>query len=272
MNKIVVSFVISLTALVGLFMIAESAQASGAPVVGDADCSGSVNARDAQFVLRSSVGLPVAGGNSARTAECLSLGDADCDATLSSRDAMLILRFAVGKAVPSTGNCVIGQAVPDFEEGKDVVSEQPLLDNTGKQIGTVVVTREVAVASGISVSPSSVTAAAADYYWSCRSEVYAKNSVGMKVFTLRHYQGYRYNGSRVTVMYAPYMTSSTMPGWSMHDPSTVGPTNYGTVGTSQSSATYKYLNVPWIGSVQSYRVTAGTYVYGTGRCYPWGAW
>lgn len=272
MNKLMI-IMASLAALVGLFMISDSAaRAADQPIIGDADCSGQINSRDGVLVMRAAVGRPVQGADSEKAAECLSLGDTDCDGSLDSADAMRILRFAVGKSLPSVGNCVIGQSVPDFEEGRDVLSEEPLFDDGGRQIATVVVVGETAVASGVSLAPNAVTALAADYYWSCMSEVYAKNAVGMKVWTLRHYQPWRYDGSRVTVMYTPYMTSSTGPGWSMHDPVTSGPNNYGWVGTSSSSATFKYMNMPWVGSLQSYRVTAGTYVYGNGSCYRWAAW
>lgn len=273
MMKKIVTIMAGLAILAGLFMISDSAaRAAEGPIIGDADCSGEVNTRDAQLVLRGAVGQPVVGADPVRSADCLSLGDVDCSATLDPRDALLILRFDAGKKTLTAGNCVIGQPVPDLEEGKSVVSEEPILDDAGRQVGTVVVTGEKVVASGIQMSPNAVTTAAYTYYWSCRSEVYAKNAVGMKMFSLRHYQAYEYNGYWLTRLYPPTMGSSTMPGWSMHDPVTSGITNWGTMATSQSSATFKYLNVPWVGSVQSYRVTAGVYVYGSGRCYPWGSW
>ena len=236
------------------------------PLLGDADCSGEVTIKDAFLVMRSAASLPMIGEDNVEAIECLSLGDVDCDTTLSMRDVMAILRFDVGKSPSSVrNNCVIGQSPPDLEQGKRVIAEKPLIVD-GKRIGTLV--RTVEVESNFRVG---ITATARSSYKSCYSEVYAKNTFGMKVFMLRHYQPFTYTGWSVD-MYQPYKVASTLPGWSMHNAYTTRAYDLGWIGYSYSGATFKYMNLPWFGSLQSHSVVAGLYVYGNGYCYPWCSW
>ncbi len=234
-------------------------------LLGDADCSGEITIRDAVLVMRSVASLPLIGEDSAQATNCLSLGDVDCDTALSMKDARAILWHDIGKSLPSVGNCVIGQPLPDLEEGKRIVAEEPIIIE-GERVGTLV--RAVDVGSNFE---QEFSAAARSGYKSCYSEVYAKNTFGMKVFTLKHYQPFTYNGFSVN-MYQPYKTSSTLPGWSMHDAYTTDPYDLGWIGYSYSGATFKYMNLPWFGSLQSHSVVAGLFVYGSGYCYPWGNW
>jgi hypothetical protein len=57
-------------------------------VLGDVNCSGTLNAVDALGVLRKAAGLPAP--------PCTFNGDVNCDGKLNAVDALLILRVAAG--------------------------------------------------------------------------------------------------------------------------------------------------------------------------------
>ncbi len=244
-----------LLGILGFFMIAEAQAAppspiqTTTPVLGDANCDGSVSAVDASIAMRFSAGQ-------LDYSDCISLADADCDVDIDAKDALGILRFIARKT--SKAPCAPGHAVP-VDDPASVISSQPLVDPTGKTIGTLVRT-------GGTANPALV--AATSYYKSCWSEVAAKNIFGQKVAWLRHNQSFYYNGTRITTMFPTFRTAGSMLGWNVDNLSSSGPYNYGTWGQSWSSARFKF-SVPVIGTVQSYWVNAGVTAYGWGGCYSW---
>lgn len=75
-----------------------SPTSDGAALLGDADCSGAVDALDALAALGQSAGAPPG-------APCADRADADCDADVDEVDALRILLFAAALPMPQPGGC-----------------------------------------------------------------------------------------------------------------------------------------------------------------------
>jgi hypothetical protein len=124
-----------LVVTLAVLCLAGATAAGGAPasnILGDADCSGTVNPVDSLVVLRDDSGLA--------QAPCAQLADVQCDGDIDPIDSLLILRFDAGLSVTQEQDCPaigepIDQTAPPTSEtliadaltNGDITYEQSLL-------------------------------------------------------------------------------------------------------------------------------------------------
>lgn len=236
-------------------------------VVGDADCSGSVDPIDALQILRTDAGL-VSLNPASEEYQCASLGDVHCGSeesasSLNAIDALAVLQYdATGESTITDGPCTIGEVIPDLSNG-EVVAESPIYDDQGNFIGTVVDVISDVPPEGVLMPQAS----GYKYWW---AETWIKNALGQKLAWIRHHQQFYYTGSRVT-LYNPWESHGSMLGWDVNDirNNGIGYSETRYTGWASHSATFKLKDPVFGWTIQSRGVYVGVTAYGSGYAQGW---